>query len=343
MEIFMNRFSFLAGAAAIMIGAGVSMAAPTTAPSQPPAESVTASPATYSSVLVLPFAPVAGASDWIGKGIQEDLATDMVQASRLNVLTPTDAPAASDSAAACKIGQDIGASLVAFGTYQIVDSDVRINGQLVDTATGKPLAALKATGPRRDLFHMEDLLATQAVASLPPTSIKVGNGAYASTNESASPAEPFNSQGFYVTPGPDFTPTYDHSAATTPATTYVNGYSANPYDYAYDGYDYPFFGDGFFFISGFGDHHHHDRDHDGDGHRFNGTDLQQPEVFRGASENSPASGEISQSTHTFSDGGSTHTATTFHNSVNSAGMHAAGNVGGGEFGAGFHGGMGGHR
>ena len=120
----------------------------------------------------------------------------MVRMSRLNVLTPSDAPATSDSAVAAKVGHDTGASLVAFGTYQIVDTDVRINGQLVDAATGKQIAALKATGPRRDLFHMEDLLAAQAVASLPPASIKLGGGAYASTNEATSQTEPYNPRAF---------------------------------------------------------------------------------------------------------------------------------------------------
>ena len=94
-----------------------------------------------------------------------------------------------------------------------------------------------------------------------------------------------------MTPGPDFTPTYDYNGAAAPATNYVNGSSANPYDYPYYDYDYPFFGDGFFLIGGFGDHRR-DRDHNGRG--FNGTGSHQPEVFRGGRANSPASGEDSQ-------------------------------------------------
>ena len=48
---------------------------------------------------------------------------------------------------------------------------VRINGQLVDTATGKPLAALKATGPRRAplitaRYHAWELPCIQRLLSL---------------------------------------------------------------------------------------------------------------------------------------------------------------------------------
>jgi len=322
----MNRFSFLAGAAAL-IGAVVAGAAPTTAPSPPPAAIVTGSPATYSSVLVLPFAPAASASDWIGKGIQEDLATELVRQSRLEVLTPPDVQAVSDAATAFRIGRDRGASLVAFGTYQILDPDVRINGQLIDVSSGQAIAALKATGPRRDLFHMQDLLAAQAVASLPPASIKLIGGAYASNNESTAAASPpgnnatgpYNSQGYYVTPGPDYVPTYDNSAESAPAASYDNGYStytqAYPYDYPWYAYDYPFWGDGFF-IGGFGDHRH-DRDH---GRGANGTESYQSGAFTGAGVR----------------------LQTFNSSAGN-GFHSAGGSGGGEFGGGFHGGSGGHR
>jgi len=328
-----------------------------TAPAQTAAAIIPATPASYSSVLVLPFAPVAGASDWIGKGIQEDLATELVRQSRLDVLTPTDAQPAADAVDATRIARDKGASLVAFGTYQIQDTDVRINGQLIDTATGKPIAALKATGPRRDLFHMEDVLAAQAVASLPPTSIKVGGGAYASTSEAGAPAasganyatQPYNSEGYYVTPAPDYTvnPGY---GATTYTPTYDQGdapyTSAYPYDYPYDypwyGYGYPYWGGGFFVVGGFGGRHH-DHGRDGGGRFFNGTESHELGRFNGVDARSTVAGEGS-AMRSFSEGGFTRSAPAFHESVGSGGFHAASGFGGfreGGFGGGFHGGGGG--
>jgi TolB-like protein len=359
----MIRFKLLAGVVTLM-GLVCIGAAPTTAPSQPPPASVTANSASYSSVLVLPFAPVAGASDWIGKGNQEDLATELVRQSRLDVLTPADAQAVSDAAIAAQVGRDKGASLVAFGTYQIQDTDVRINGQLIDTASGKPLAALKATGPRRDLFHMEDLLAAQAVASLPPASVKLGSGAYASNDEATAPpaaggnsnaTQQYNSQGYYVTPGPDFTPTYNYGTTSYPAdTSYDGGYSPYytqsypyndyPYDYSGYGYGYPFWGDGFLFIGGgFGRGHFHDRGHDG--HWYNGTESHHLGGYNGFAARSPDVGERS-TVRSFGEG-SFRSAPTFRGSVSSGGFHSAGGFGGfhggGNFGGGFHGGGGGHR
>jgi TolB-like protein len=267
----MTRFILSAGAAALLVFSTLISGQPTTAPTVTTRQLIVEpNPASYSSILVLPFTPVAGASEWIGKGIQEDLATELVRQSRLSVLTSPDVGPAADAAEAAKIGRDRNVSLVAFGTYQIVDTQVRINGQVVDVVAGRAIAALKATGARRDLFHMEDVLAAQTVAALPPGSVKVGFGAYASNATGAqsgnNSTEPYNPQGYYVMPGPDFTPTYDYGTySQTPAPASV-AYPA-PYDYAYPpydyGYDYPFLGGGFVFIGGFGHDHGHGDHHGG--------------------------------------------------------------------------------
>lgn len=363
----MNRITHLAGA--VLLGTVVSFSR-AVAPSPqdpPPAATGAAAPTSYSSVLVLPFSPVEGASEWIGKGVQEDLATELVRQSRLDVLTPADAQAVSDPAAAVKIGRDKGASLVAFGTYQILDTDVRINGQLVDTNTGKAIAALKATGPRRDLFHMEDLLAAQAVSALPPGSVKVGGGAYASSNEPApapapastnyygtQPSEPYNSQGYYVTAVPDYTPTYDYTASA-PATTYYSpGYStySDPYPYGYPwyGYNYPFWGSGFFFIGGDGHRHHdHDGDHDHDGHWNNGTEGHRVGVNNGngVGVRSPVIGGGTRSVRSFNGGGTVRTSPGLRGSVGTlgrvGGLRSFGGVSGGISGGGGVRGGGGAR
>jgi len=269
----MTRFILSAGAAAILVLSSLVSGQPTTAPAVTTRQLIVEpNPASYSSILVLPFTPVAGASDWIGKGIQEDLATELVQQSRLNVLTSPDVGPAADATEAAKIGRDHNVSLVAFGTYQIVDTQVRINGQVVDVVAGRAIAALKATGARRDLFHMEDVLAAQTVAALPPGAVKVGGGAYASDAAPAPAGQspPYNPQGYYVMPGPDFTPTYDSGTYNQASQTVVVPYDSGgyaPYSYGYSPYgyypyNYPFFGGGFIFI-GSGNHNH---GHGGNGH-----------------------------------------------------------------------------
>jgi TolB-like protein len=310
MEVFMTRFIFLAWAA-VTIGATVSVAAPTTAPSPSPA-SVTASPVSHSSVLVLPFAPIAGASQWIGNAVQEDLATELARHSRLDVLAPANAQAVSDAATASRIGRDKGASLVAFGTYQIVESELRINGELIDTASAKPLAAQKTTGSERALFQMEDQLAAQAVASLPPALIKLPED-YVAANRPASLTPPadndasasYNSQGFYITPGPDYVPTFDYnggSTATTSNSAYAPSTAAYSDDYPwYD--DDPFWGDGLFFTDGFGDHRH-----DHDPHRIDGG--------------------VSHTPQSLSNKGVS-TAPAAHNPTSNDGFHTAGSYHGG--------------
>ncbi len=363
----MNRLVQLAGAVSLL-AAVVSFAADPAPPAPTPGPAPVAAPAapqSYSSVLVLPFAPVAGASDWIGKGVQEDLATELVRQSKLDVLTPADVQAVSDPAAAAKVGRDKGASLVAFGSYQILETEVRINGQLVDAATGKPLAALKATGQRRDLFHMEDLLAAQAVASLPPSSIRVGGGAYAASSEPA-PApgststqsyQPYNAQGYYVTPGPDYTPAYNYAAAetTAPTTTYDGGYTTYPqpyynYGYPWYGYDYPFWGgSGFFFIGGGGRHHDHDG-HWHDGHWQNGTEGHNLAFNGGLNTRSPVVTGGTRSINSFGGTGFRTSTPSFQGSIGArsgAGAFRGGGFSGfhgsGGFSGGFHGGGGGHR
>ena len=302
----MKRLILLAGAA-VVLGAGWcwadSAAGPTTQPVPqiiaPPAQVAPA--ATYSSVLVVPFTPISSGSEWMGKGIQEDLATELVRQSRLAVLTPSDAPAAADADAAARLGRDRGASLVAFGSFQILDDDVRINGQLIEAATGKAVVGLKATGLRRDLFHMEDTLAEQAVAALPPSAIRVGYGQYAASPSDAAPApaSPAYTPAYTVVPydqgGPyveSATPTYE----TAPADSYDSTYQ--PYDtaaypwYGYD-YGYPYWGGGFIFIGNGGDRHHFG----GGGFRGRGT------VGVGGSVGGGAVGGFGAGGRTFGGGG----------------------------------------
>ena len=77
------------------------------------------------------------------------------------VLPADVAPPASDQAAMAA-GQKLGATLVVYGTYQIMDPNVRIIAKMVDVSSGRVVGSMQATGDVRDLFTLEDLLSQQA-------------------------------------------------------------------------------------------------------------------------------------------------------------------------------------
>src|SRR3954469_20460942 len=117
-------------------------------------------------VLVLPF-DAAGPAEkgWIAKAVQKNLLAEL---SRLNSVQPLNGTvAAADQDAAVKAAGDAGADFVVFGTYQVVESDLRLTGQVVDVSKKQSVAGLKSTGSLRDLFGLEDVVANQVKRALP--------------------------------------------------------------------------------------------------------------------------------------------------------------------------------
>jgi TolB-like protein len=117
-------------------------------------------------VAVLPF-DAAGPADkgWIAKAVQKNL---MAELSRVNSVQPVAGTvSAADQDAALKAATEAGADFVVFGTYQVVEADLRLTGQVVEVATKKSVAGLKSTGSLRDLFGLEDVIANQVKRALP--------------------------------------------------------------------------------------------------------------------------------------------------------------------------------
>ena len=54
---------------------------------------VATEPGAAPSVLVLPFESPGGADQWIGRGVQQDLLTDLSQGTTARVIAPADLPA----------------------------------------------------------------------------------------------------------------------------------------------------------------------------------------------------------------------------------------------------------
>jgi TolB-like protein len=117
-------------------------------------------------VLLLPFDSAGPAEkQWVAKALQQNLLAEL---SRVNSVEPIIGATVADTMdAALKAAVDAKADYVIFGSYQAVDADLRMTGQVVDVARKQAVAGLKTTGTQRDLFGMEDAIANQVRRALP--------------------------------------------------------------------------------------------------------------------------------------------------------------------------------
>lgn len=117
-------------------------------------------------VLLLPFDSAGPAEkQWIAKALQQNLLAEL---NRVNSVEPVIGTKVADNLdAALKAAADAKADYVIFGSYQAVDADLRMTGQVVDVAKKQTIAGLKTTGTQRDLFGLEDVIANQVKRALP--------------------------------------------------------------------------------------------------------------------------------------------------------------------------------
>jgi TolB-like protein len=120
-------------------------------------------------VLVTAFAEISDGPkrDWIARAIQQALVAELA---RLPIVSPVNAeaetPAIDDAEAAIQAAKAAGAAYVVFGSYQLVEQELRITGQVLEAADGIVLGGIKATGNLRDLFGVEDIVAAQVKRAL---------------------------------------------------------------------------------------------------------------------------------------------------------------------------------
>lgn len=297
--------------------------APATQPMQP-------------GVMIVPFQPTGdpGKYGWISQAIHDDLVADLSRNRDVRVLTaPATQPA--DVNAAVAMGRDNGAAVVVFGSYQIMDTQIRDTGQVVSVAEGRAIGGLNATGAISDLFHLEDALSSQLQRALNGGG-QLSMDQYNETPTTAQLPSADISQlpsTYYVEPGET------SIGYAAPSGSYSSAPYYYPPDYYYPPYYYssfPFFGSGVIIINR--NHrfdHGHDFDHDrDDGFRggihngfrggFGGTHFGTSHGFIGPRLPSPRP----------MNGG-------FRGGIGGGMGGFRGGMGGG-FG-GFHGGMGGHR
>jgi len=117
-------------------------------------------------VLLLPFDSAGPAEkQWVAKALQQNLLAEL---SRVNSIEPILGTQVGPTIeAARKSAAEDKADYVIFGSYQAIDSDLRMTGQVIDVTKKQSIAGLKSTGTQRDLFGMEDVIAQQVKRALP--------------------------------------------------------------------------------------------------------------------------------------------------------------------------------
>jgi len=207
-----------------------------------PVEAAPAQPAQPAKIVVLPFELVGGkpGDTWLARSIQQSVLTDLLTASRSQVVTSV-APAA-DIAGAADLGHKLGARYVVFGQVHVNENALRVTGQIVSTGTDSVVGTLKATGTMNDLFTLEDVLGNETRGA-------VGRLEGTQTASAVPPQQPPAIQ--QVVPYPQDTGApYPGVYDTSPVAPYDSGY---PYDYYPDTYYpyYPYFYGGVGFGRGF--------------------------------------------------------------------------------------------
>ena len=114
----------------------------------------------------MPFRAITGSSSdaWIGEAIQEGVTNDLARNSAVRLMhSPTTAP----STDGLEFARQQHAQRLVTGSYQLVDDQLRISGQVIDPTDGKTVGQLKVTGAKHDLFELEDSLAAELEHLLP--------------------------------------------------------------------------------------------------------------------------------------------------------------------------------
>jgi TolB-like protein len=223
---------------------------PVPAPVTPPAAVARVAP----RVEIFAFSSVAsqpGQTDWIGRGLQESLQSEVAHTGA-TLMIPVHAPAATDDA--ITVARQNKADLAVIGTYQVVGDDVRVNGHLVDVASNNTVGSFAATGPQKSLFAIEDAVGEQLRRSLPAAPMAQQAAA---AQQQAAQQQVAQQQ---AAQQPTVIYQQDPSQAYAPPPAVNNYYDATP-DYGYyypdtyyDGYGYPFgfYGGLGFYGGGFG-------------------------------------------------------------------------------------------
>jgi adenylate cyclase len=125
--------------------------------------------ASKASIAVLPFENLSSDPDqaYFGDGICEDLITDLAKIPDLLVISRLSSFSYKGTDAKVQqIGQELGVRYLLEGSVRKANSNVRINAQLIDAATGHHLWAERYDGNTSDMFALQDKITQKIAASL---------------------------------------------------------------------------------------------------------------------------------------------------------------------------------
>ncbi|MGC2162664.1 MAG: protein kinase [Silvibacterium sp.] len=121
------------------------------------------------SVAVLYFENLGGAKDdeYFRDGITEDIITELSKIKGLNIFSrPTVLAYRDKQVTPAQIGQQLGASYVLGGSLRRSGNRLRINTQLVDTSTDFPIWSERYDREMKDVFEVQDEIASKIAQAL---------------------------------------------------------------------------------------------------------------------------------------------------------------------------------
>jgi TolB-like protein len=123
------------------------------------------------SIAVLPFENMSGdpEQEYIADGLVDDIITALSRFRALLVIARTSSFTYKGKTVDIKqVGHELGVRYVLEGSMRKVGARLRINGQLIDVATGAHLWADRFDGALEDIFDLQDKVAQQVVGAIAP-------------------------------------------------------------------------------------------------------------------------------------------------------------------------------
>jgi TolB-like protein/Flp pilus assembly protein TadD len=124
------------------------------------------------SIAVLPFTNMSGdpEQDFFADGIAEDITTALSRCSGLFVIARNSSFTYKGKAVDIRqVGRELGVHYVLEGSVRRGGDRLRINGQLIDAASGRHLWADRFDGGLSDVFDLQDRITESVVAAIEPT------------------------------------------------------------------------------------------------------------------------------------------------------------------------------
>ncbi len=123
------------------------------------------------SLAVLPFANLSGdpEQDYFADGMAEEIITALSKISGLFVIARNSSFIYKGRAVDVKqVGRELGVRYVLEGSVRKAGSRMRINGQLIDAASGMHLSADRFDGVLEDVFDLQDQVTASVIAAIAP-------------------------------------------------------------------------------------------------------------------------------------------------------------------------------